>query len=250
MKSSQAQPFVYADTASSRAEIDAVSEKLAGGSIMIIGCGGTGSYVLDLLAKTPVDKIILVDGDVMEQHNAFRAPGAPSLAEISAGTKKVDYFASIYSRMHAHIEPVDTYLEVENLTLLDDADFVFVCVDSFDARAFLIPALEERDIPFIDAGLGLELTGDAIMGQVRVTTGTSKQRSHCRNRIPAAAGDSDIYRSNIQIADMNALAAAFAVIRYKRLRGFYVDTESEYNSIYAIDGNVIINTDHPVAVPL
>jgi hypothetical protein len=244
MEASQAGPFVYSDTASSRAEIESVSERLAGGTIMIIGCGGTGSYVLDLLAKTPVDKIILVDGDVMEQHNAFRAPGAPSLKEVSAGTKKVDYFANIYSKMHARIEPVDTYLAVDNLTLLDGVDFAFVCVDTLDARTFLIPALQEREIPFIDAGLGLELAGDAILGQIRVTTSTSKQGAHCQSRIPAAAGDSEIYRSNLQIADMNALAAALAVIRYKRLRGFYVDSEGEYNSIYVVDGNDVINTDH------
>jgi hypothetical protein len=42
---------------------------------------------------------------------------------------------------------------------------------------------------------------------------------------------------------MNALAAALAVARYKRLRGFYAGSEGEYNSIFAIDGNAMINTD-------
>ena len=242
-------PFVYEDTASSRAEIEPVSRKLAGGTIAILGCGGTGSYVLDLIAKTPVDRIVLIDGDVMEQHNAFRAPGAASLADLSAGMKKVDYYATIYSRMHAHIEPMAIYLAPDNLAVLDNVDFVFVCVDSLDARAFLIPALEERDIPFIDAGLGLTLAGEALLGQVRVTTSTAIMREHARSRIPATADESDIYRSNIQIADMNALAAALAVARYKRLRGFYLDNEGEYNSIFALDGNTMINTDH-LAAPL
>ena len=68
--------FNYIDTASSRAEIDVVTNKLKSKRIAIIGLGGTGSYVLDQLAKTPVREIHLFDGDLFLQHNAFRAPGA------------------------------------------------------------------------------------------------------------------------------------------------------------------------------
>jgi hypothetical protein len=38
-------------------------KKLELGKIAIIGLGGTGSYVLDLAAKTPVKEIHLFDGD-------------------------------------------------------------------------------------------------------------------------------------------------------------------------------------------
>ena len=73
-------PFNYIDTASSRAEIDVVTAKLAKlKRIAIVGLGGTGSYVLDLVAKTPVWEIHLYDGDAFLQHNAFRSPGAPTL---------------------------------------------------------------------------------------------------------------------------------------------------------------------------
>lgn len=48
-----------------------------------------------------------------------------------------------------------THLTRYNLDLLDSADFVFLCVDSIEARRFLVPALEERCLSFIDAGLGL-----------------------------------------------------------------------------------------------
>lgn len=75
-------PFKYVDTASSRAGIAAVNAKLTGQRIGIVGLGGTGSYVLDLVAKTEVAEIQLIDGDVFSQHNAFRAPGAPSIEEL------------------------------------------------------------------------------------------------------------------------------------------------------------------------
>ena len=43
--------FKYVDTASSRAGIQAVSEKLGSQRIAIVGLGGTGAYVLDYVAK-------------------------------------------------------------------------------------------------------------------------------------------------------------------------------------------------------
>lgn len=55
--------FNYYDTASSRAGISEVSAKLALGRVAIVSVGGTSSYVLDLLAKTPVGEIHLFDGD-------------------------------------------------------------------------------------------------------------------------------------------------------------------------------------------
>lgn len=51
-------PFNYLDTASARAEINTITEKLAQDAVAIVGVGGTGSYVLDLVAKTPVKKSI------------------------------------------------------------------------------------------------------------------------------------------------------------------------------------------------
>jgi hypothetical protein len=70
------EPFNYLDTASSRAGIVAATRKLALDKIAIVGIGGTGSYVLDLIAKTPVRHIHLFDGDTFFQHNAFRSPGS------------------------------------------------------------------------------------------------------------------------------------------------------------------------------
>ncbi|CAN5598721.1 hypothetical protein BH10PSE14_BH10PSE14_35260 [soil metagenome] len=239
-------PFAYPDTASTRAGIEAVSDRLKGGTVAILGCGGTGSYILDLIAKTPVDAIVLIDGDTMQPHNAFRSPGAASFDEVTADISKVTYFASIYSRMHTGITTYATHLTPDNLNLIDGIDFVFLCVDSIEARAFLVPALEERGIPFIDCGLGLSIVDDKLMGLVRVTTSTPMMREHVhsKGRIPTVAGDMAIYRSNVQIADMNALAAALAVMRWKRLRGFYLDLEREYHATYAVDGNHMLNEDH------
>lgn len=178
-------PFVYPDTASSRAGIEAVSRRLAGGTIAIIGLGGTGSVVLDLISKTPADRILLIDGDRAEQHNAFRWPGAMAIEDVAAGLSKVAYFASVYGRMHTGIKAHAVHLVADTIDLIEQADFVFVCVDSVAARAFIIPALEARDLPYIDCGLGLSLLDDRLMGLVRVTTSTPAMRAHVHAKDPS-----------------------------------------------------------------
>ncbi|WP_439813270.1 DUF6791 domain-containing protein [Streptomyces sp. P9-2] len=70
-------PFVYRDTATSRAGIAAVNREFRGHRIVIVGLGGSGSYILDQVAKTEVDSILLIDGDTFDNHNAFRAPAPP-----------------------------------------------------------------------------------------------------------------------------------------------------------------------------
>ncbi|MDQ0839179.1 ThiF family adenylyltransferase [Sphingomonas faeni] len=239
-------PFNYVDTATSRAGVGALTSRLEGGRIGIVGLGGSGSYVLDLVAKTPVSHIHLFDGDVFLQHNAFRAPGAATLAEIGARRAKVDHFASVYSRMHRGIVPHKVKLEGVHLRLLDHVDFAFICIDDGVSKRPVIERLERNGTAFVDLGMGLEVTEAGILGSVRVTTSTDSMRSHVRDghRIPFAAGGApDAYETNVQVADLNALNAALAVIKWKRLRGFYAAGASEHHCLFSIDGNQLLNAD-------
>jgi hypothetical protein len=51
------------------------------------------------------------------------------------------------------------------------------------------------------------------------------------------------YDKNIQIADMNALNAALAVMKWKKLFGFYADNEREHYSTYTIDTNLLTSDE-------
>jgi hypothetical protein len=53
----------------------------------------------------------------------------------------------------------------------------------------------------------------------------------------------DIYGSRAQVSDMNMLAAALAVIRFKKHFGFYLDLEGEHHSVFQMDGAVMVNDD-------
>lgn len=135
--------FKYADTASSRAGIGALNEKLVPQRIAIIGLGGTGAFILDLVAKTQVREIHLFDGDRFSSHNAFRAPGAASLDQLRAKPQKVAYFAALYAAMRRGIHPHDEYLSAANLEQLRGLDFVFLCLDRGAVKRDLVAGLEE-----------------------------------------------------------------------------------------------------------
>jgi len=233
--------FKFIDTASSRAGINAVTAKLQLGKIGIVGLGGTGSYVLDLLAKTPVKEIHLFDGDIFSQHNAFRSPSTPSIDELRDKPLKVKYFGELYSKMHRGIICHNYYLTEENINELKEMDFIFLCIDTNKSKKFIIERLDEWDKSYIDVGMGIQLVNNSLLGILRVTTNTTEKR--CNNRIPLSDVGDDEYSRNIQIADLNALNAAMAVIKWKKLCGFYLDFEKEHNSTYTIDGNMLLNED-------
>ena len=232
--------FYYTDTATSRADIGAVSAKLKGGAVGIVGLGGTGSYILDLVAKTPVSEIHLFDGDKLLQHNAFRSPGAPSIETLKDAPLKTEYFRDIYSKMHRNIFS-HSYLDASNLDELLRMDFVFIAVDNGCARRLAVETLTGVAIPFIDVGMGVEDVDGSLTGQIRVTTGTSETGTAALAVIPLVDDDNDLYSRNIQIADLNALNAVLAVIKWKKLKEFYLDLEGEHESIYQINGNKLIN---------
>ena len=238
--------FNYIDTASSRAGITEVVSKLELDKIAIIGLGGTGSYILDLVSKTPVREIHVFDGDDFLQFNAFRSPGAATVEELKAIPKKVQYLRDRYAPMRKGIIAHDFHIDASNASMLDGMNFVFLCVDRGDVKLPIIEKLEELDIQFIDVGMGIELVDDMLLGILRVTTSTTKMRNHVRdkNRIGFSSGNPDgIYSRNIQIAELNALNATLAVIKWKKLFGFYQDLEREHFSTYTLDGNIIINED-------
>jgi hypothetical protein len=237
--------FRYFDSATSRARIGAVTDKIRLRKVVIIGLGGTGSYILDAVSKTPVREIHLYDRDIMLTHNAFRAPGAASLAELTAAPRKVDYHTSTYDTIHRGIMPHPVHIEASNIDELGDADFVFIAIDAGPHKRFIIEKLQAFGIPFVDTGMGIYQTGDSLGGMVRTTASAPGNSQHIWDSARLSFGDEeeDEYEQNIQVAELNMLNAALAVIKWKKLFGFYTDFEGEFSSTYTLDGNHLVNED-------
>ncbi|MBY3531241.1 ThiF family adenylyltransferase [Rhizobium laguerreae] len=241
-------PFAIPDTGSARYGLAKVSRKLAFAKVGIIGLGGTGSYVLDQLSKTPIKEIHTYDGDQILNHNLFRSPGAPVPDRARSFPMKVDYYASVYSTMHRGIVPHPVNVEEDNIDDLAGFSFVFVCVDKGRSRETIARGLQRLGIPFIDTGIGLGLERESLDGVARSTLITPEMpwAEVCKL---LSFGDDDeededhLYKAAIQVADLNALNATLAVLRWKRWAGFYRDNRNEVQSVYTVEGNFLSNRE-------
>lgn len=237
-------PFNYLDTASARAEINTITARLAEDAIAIVGLGGTGSYVLDLVAKTPVKRIHIFDADRFLTHNAFRAPGAPAIEKLREQPLKVEYFASIYAYMHRGIVPHPFHIDATNVDELNGMSFVFLCMEGGAAKRAIVGNLEALGISFADVGMGLYTKRNSIGGMLRSVISLPDAREQARARIPFAPDDANNeYDKNVQVADLNALNACLAVVAWKKLRSFYFNLGKERFISYTIANSLLAKGD-------
>lgn len=189
----------------------------------------------------------MFDGDVLLNHNAFRAPGAISLEKLRERPMKVDHYGDIYDSFRRGIVRHPYPVTEANAEELDQMDFAFLCMDAGPDKLAAVNRLEAAGVAFIDTGMGLQEEDGSIGGVVRVTTSTPEQRQHVWDSKRISFEDPDAganeYARNIQVADLNAFNASLAVMRWKKLYGFYRDFEQEHNSLFTVDGNHLINED-------
>lgn len=240
--------FRYLDTATSRVGIGALNERLANQKIAIIGLGGTGSYVLDFVAKSCAKEIHLFDSDAFSQHNAFRSPGAASIEELLAKSPKVAYLAEIYGKMRRGIHAHEVFADGETAAL-QEMNFVFMCLDRGSAKKAIIRSLVEQGIPFVDVGMGILRAQDSLTGLVRVTCFVPGTETAVLGRIDYSDGDllENEYSTNIQIVELNALNAALAVLQWKKLYQIYRDSSRATSFSYSIAANEMANDEEEAA---
>lgn len=228
----------YPDTNSSRANISNLNKVFCDKKIAIIGLGGTGSYILDKVAKMPLKEIHLIDGDSFDLNNAYRAPGGLSTNDFKERTSKVDYFTQKYGTMHKAIIPHDCMLKPDNLNILDGMDFAFIAIDSVKSKNIIANYLISKKIPFVDSGLGvIRCKDERLGGIIQVTTATPEKYDHLKDIFGKEGVNDDLYHTNIQIAVLNSLAADLSVIQWLKMLGYLDMSEMLYNFIYDIGYN-------------
>ena len=234
-------PFKIPNTFEARAAIGPVQDRIRDERIAIIGLGGTGAYVLDLIVKTPVMEIHLLDSDNVKWHNFMRAPGAPTAEEIESCRKahlnKVDYYHSKYASLregiYSHVVRVDSTSMLNQFLSAHPIDFAFVCIDQLTdsdspRQDAVYSALSEANVPFIDSGVSITVEERSVRGSV--TTSTYAAGSlEWRDAIPNARVEGNIpgYR-NIQLPEVNALAASLAVMEWRRCTEQYASESASF----------------------
>ncbi len=238
--------FMYRDGTAGVRGIDLINKKVEREIVAIIGTGGTGSYILDFVARTPVAEIHLFDDDILKAHNGYRYPAAVSKEEIQDRPNKAKYLADKYSkfrrRIFPHIEPVLGQLPESLLS----ATFVFLAIDRPRDKYSIVSSLLQLKIPFVHVGMGVHVRrtpDDSLFQALTAVTLLAPDDDWNLDLAGKYIGFSDpeerdFYSSNAQIVELNALNAALAVIQWKKYRGVYVSHE-EIDTSYDTELHVL-----------
>ena len=154
--------------------------------VAVVGCGGTGSAVIEQLVRLGVRHLSLFDSDTLTVSNLTRVYGS---FPPDVGKPKVDVSAAHVVRIapDSEVFPTQAKITVEaTAKLLLDADVVFGCTDDNAGRLVLSRIASYLLTPVIDCGVllssgcGGQLEG--INGRVTVLA-PGAACLVCRNRI-------------------------------------------------------------------
>ena len=136
--------------------------KLASARVAVLGLGGLGGGVSEMLARTGVGHLTLIDGDVFEPSNLNRQL---LCTEDLLGTSKA---LAAEKRIRAvnsavQVTAVAQYADGDNLyDMIRESDLVVDCLDSIHSRFILQEAAQKARIPLVAGAIA------GVSGQVTV----------------------------------------------------------------------------------
>ena len=196
--------------------------------LAVIGAGGTGGFIVDMIAKCNVASIDIYDDDVVSQHTQLRWPGVVNRNVVEEHRNKAEYLAQIYaSRTNRNIRGHALRVGGSNLTYFVDKTMVFVAVDRGPDRRDILTGLTGLGVNFIDCGIDMRSAADGLTASVRVVRTAFGDDREKRMELVQTTPDKDagegMYEAAIQTSEINALNATLAVIAWKQGIGFYKD---------------------------
>jgi hypothetical protein len=130
-------------------------------TVGIVGCSGTGSWVIEQLGRLGIGRLILVDPDRVERKNLNRIIET-NIVDADQERLKVEVFAERVLQFGTGCA-VEVYprsaLEQEIASRLAESDILFGCVDSIEGRDVLNRIATFYTIPFFDVGVLLRADG-------------------------------------------------------------------------------------------
>jgi len=129
-------------------------EILRGKTIAVVGLGGLGSYIAEQLARLGFGRLILIDGDIVDESNLNRQLFA---TERAIGLPKADLAVERLCQVNSQVEYISHHarLTPENgIELLEGADIVVDAVDSISARLMLQDLCGQLRVPLVHGAIG------------------------------------------------------------------------------------------------
>jgi len=138
--------------------------------VLVVGCGGLGGHIIDMLTRIGVGFLRVVDGDVFEPSNLNRQ----LLSEVPLlGVKKAKAAADRIARVNPDIcvDAVEVFLTETNvLNLIDGCDVVLDALDNIPTRRLLARACADTGIPYVYGAIqgwvaqaAVSMPGDGLM---------------------------------------------------------------------------------------
>ena len=224
----QGNNLVDQETGLTRSAIGDMDSHFREEKLAVIGAGGTGGFVVDMIAKCNVASIDIYDDDVVSQHTQLRWPGVVNRLVVEEHSNKAEYLARVYaSRTNKNIRGHALRVDRQNISLLRERTMVFVAIDRGKDRREILTGLTDLGVDFIDCGIDLQRAGDGLTASARIVRSAPGDSREKRSTIVERTPDRDIgegiYEAAIQTAEINALNATLAVIAWKQGIGFYKD---------------------------
>jgi hypothetical protein len=144
------------------------TEKLRELSIGVVGCSGTGSPLIEQLARLGAGRLVLLDPDVVELKNLNRIYNS-SMEDAYLSRPKVEVMARAIARMGfgANVEVfAGNLISRAGIERVASCDIVFGCTDSVEARHILNRLCAHYLIPYFDLGVKLNADGKGSIDEV------------------------------------------------------------------------------------
>jgi len=125
----------------------------------IVGCGGLGSIVAELLARLGINSLVAVDHDVVEKTNLSRLTGATSRdAQYKRAKSEVLAREAKKSNPGISVHAIqDNFLNSEVQQSCKSCDIISGCTDSISARMAMNRLCIANGIPYFDLGTGAKV---------------------------------------------------------------------------------------------
>jgi molybdopterin/thiamine biosynthesis adenylyltransferase len=238
----------------------ATTHRLRRLAVAVVGCSGTGSPVIEMLARLGVGRLVLVDPDSVEEKNLNRILNS-TMADARGEVAKVDVMRRAVEAMGLGTEVMTfdrNLFDPDVVRAVAACDVVFGCVDSAEGRYLLNRLATFYTQPYFDVGIRLETGEGGVIDQVCGTVhylqpGRSSLLSRGLVNMETVRAEGmkrrdpegyELQRREKYIAgvdedrpaviSVNMLFASLAVNELlARLHGFRDDPNSEYASVAA-----------------
>ena len=129
-------------------------KKINNGKVAVIGCGGLGGYIIEMLGRIGVGYITAIDGDVFDETNLNRQLVSHT-GNIGIGKAEETKKRMKLVNPHIHVEAIDAMVDELNIIpLIKGHDVVVDALDSIKTRFIVQSGSSELNIPMVHGAIG------------------------------------------------------------------------------------------------